>query len=95
MDPSGSYLASSCTDKTVCIISARSGDCIAAVAGHSEYVTGVAFSPDFKRLVTVSGDGCVFIWRLGVELTKNMLAEYAKVLAAKAQTLGLRYAKRP
>ena len=49
------------------------------------FILGVSFTSDFKRLITVSGDGCIFIWRLSPELTRTMIDRYAKVMASKAQ----------
>ncbi|XP_062585839.1 WD repeat-containing protein 62-like isoform X2 [Saccostrea cucullata] len=40
--------------------------------GHSEQINGVKFMPDLKRLVSVSSDGCIFVWRLPPELTESM-----------------------
>jgi hypothetical protein len=49
------------------------------VAGHSELVTGVRFSPDGRRLVSVGGDGCIFVWRLPPEMTQVMLLSFADI----------------
>lgn len=35
-------------------------------------VTGLRFSYDCRYLLTVSGDACIFIWRLAPSLTKAM-----------------------
>lgn len=63
LDQSGIYAATSCTDKSMCIYDYYSGECMATMFGHSEIVTGLKFSNDGKHLITVSGDGCIFIWR--------------------------------
>jgi hypothetical protein len=31
-----------------------------------------AFPSDCRRLISISGDGCIFAWRLGPELTAAM-----------------------
>lgn len=36
----------------------------------TEVVTQIAFSQDCKYLYTVSGDSCVFVWRLSREITQ-------------------------
>ena len=36
----------------------------------TEVVTQIAFSQDCKYLYTVSGDSCIFVWRLSREITQ-------------------------
>ncbi|GAB0206260.1 WD repeat-containing protein 62 [Grus japonensis] len=72
LDPSGTFLATSCSDKSITLIDFHSGECVAKTFGHSEIVTGMRFTYDCKHLVTVSGDSCVFIWHLGPEITSSM-----------------------
>ncbi|XP_029588920.1 mitogen-activated protein kinase-binding protein 1 isoform X2 [Salmo trutta] len=71
-DPSGQYVATSCSDKNISIFDFRSGLCVATMFGHSEIVTGIKFTNDCKHLISVSGDSCIFVWRLAPELTMNM-----------------------
>ncbi|KAM9777987.1 mitogen-activated protein kinase-binding protein 1 [Neosynchiropus ocellatus] len=71
-DPSGLYIATSCSDKNISIFDFYSGECVATMFGHSEIVTGLKFSNDCRHLITVSGDSCIFVWRLGPELTLRM-----------------------
>ncbi|KAG9348361.1 hypothetical protein JZ751_002096 [Albula glossodonta] len=72
MDPSGMYLATSCSDKNICIFDYETGECAATLFGHSEIVTGMKFSQDCRHLITVSGDSCVFVWRLDSQMTNCM-----------------------
>lgn len=72
-DDSGLYAASSCSDKQVYIVQSSTGDCVATMSGHSELVTGLKFSHDCRHVITISGDGCIFIWRLSSEMRTNML----------------------
>ncbi|KAM6032948.1 WD repeat-containing protein 62-like [Theristicus caerulescens] len=72
LDPSGTFLATSCSDKSIALIDFHSGECVAKMFGHSEIVTGMRFTYDCKHLITVSGDSCVFIWHLGLEITSSM-----------------------
>ncbi|XP_048357979.1 WD repeat-containing protein 62 isoform X2 [Sphaerodactylus townsendi] len=72
LDPSGTFLATSCSDKSISVIDFHSGDCVAKMFGHSEVVTGMKFTYDCKHLITVSGDSCIFIWHLSPEITANM-----------------------
>ncbi|XP_077945287.1 mitogen-activated protein kinase-binding protein 1 isoform X1 [Gasterosteus aculeatus] len=72
IDPSGLYIATSCSDKNISIFDFYSGECVATMFGHSEIVTGLRFSSDCRHLITVSGDSCIFVWRLSPELTIRM-----------------------
>nr|XP_020642717.1 WD repeat-containing protein 62 isoform X4 [Pogona vitticeps] len=72
LDPSGTFLATSCSDKSISVIDFRSGEFVAKMFGHSEVITGMKFTFDCKRLITVSGDSCIFIWHLSPELTSYM-----------------------
>lgn len=56
LDPSGSYVATTSTDKNVCILDFHTGELVASMYGHSEVVTGVKFANDLKHLITVSAD---------------------------------------
>ncbi|XP_039986546.1 WD repeat-containing protein 62 isoform X2 [Xiphias gladius] len=72
MDPSGSFFATSCSDKNITIFDYESGECVATLFGHSEIVTCMRFSQDCRHLITVSGDSCVFVWRLDSQMTTTM-----------------------
>ncbi|XP_067680691.1 mitogen-activated protein kinase-binding protein 1-like isoform X2 [Haliotis asinina] len=72
LDPSGCYAATSCTDKNICIVDFYSGELVATMYGHSETITGIKFMNDLKHMISVSADGCIFVWRLPSEMTKQM-----------------------
>ncbi|PRP86748.1 hypothetical protein PROFUN_02897 [Planoprotostelium fungivorum] len=74
LDPAGLYAATSSADKNIRLYDFFSGDFMTKVCGHSEVVTGLAFSrdKDCSRLLSVSGDSCIFIWKLSPELSANM-----------------------
>ncbi|XP_061650331.1 mitogen-activated protein kinase-binding protein 1 isoform X3 [Phyllopteryx taeniolatus] len=78
IDPSGLYIATSCSDKSINMFDFYSGECVAAMFGHSEVVTGLKFSSDCTRLISVSGDSCIFVWRLSPELTLRMRQRLAE-----------------
>uniref|UniRef100_UPI00398E330F mitogen-activated protein kinase-binding protein 1 n=1 Tax=Pristiophorus japonicus TaxID=55135 RepID=UPI00398E330F len=78
IDPSGLYIATSCSDKNLSIFDFYTGECVATMFGHSEVVTGMKFTNDCKHLISVSGDSCIFIWRLSSELTINMRQRLAE-----------------
>jgi len=77
LDRSGIYCATSCTDKTLAIYDYHTGELMATMAGHSELVTGLAFSTDCKHLISVSGDSCIFVWRLPTDMVHTMQARLA------------------
>ncbi|XP_033735224.1 mitogen-activated protein kinase-binding protein 1-like isoform X2 [Pecten maximus] len=72
LDPSGIYAATSCTDKNLCILDFCTGELMATMYGHSELATGIKFSYDLKHFISVSGDGCIFVWRLSGEMSRQM-----------------------
>ena len=41
-------------------------------SGHSELVTGLGFSNDCRHLISVSGDSCIFVWRLPADMVHTM-----------------------
>jgi WD40 repeat protein/serine/threonine protein kinase len=66
----GTVLASSCSDKTVKIWDARTGQEIRTLKGHAQGVTSVTFSPDGALLASGSIDNTVKLWnaRTGKEI---------------------------
>lgn len=71
LDRSGSFVATSCTDKTLCVYDYITGECLATMYGHSELVTGLRFTNDSKHLISASGDGCIFVWRMPSDMVKH------------------------
>jgi hypothetical protein len=52
-------------DRSVRIIDLENGNAVAGpVRGHAEAIAGLAFVADLGRLITVSRDSCIFVWRL-------------------------------
>ncbi|XP_055327323.1 mitogen-activated protein kinase-binding protein 1-like [Paramacrobiotus metropolitanus] len=64
---SGRFIATSCSDKNLAIIDMVGGDCWAAFSGHSEIVTGLKFNKEESTLISVSGDGCIFVWKVAAD----------------------------
>ncbi|KAK0585024.1 hypothetical protein LWI29_022366 [Acer saccharum] len=73
MDPSGTYLVCSYSNKSICLYDFISGQMITQAMGHGEVVTGVIFLPDCKHIVSVGGDCCIFVWKLPARLASRML----------------------
>jgi WD40 repeat protein len=89
LDPSSTFAAISSQDKFIRVINTNNGEQIAKVSGHSEIVTGVKFLENGKRLVSVSGDGCIFIWKVSkdvVDMIEGKVAVQAKTKAAGSTT---------
>ncbi|XP_019450724.1 PREDICTED: mitogen-activated protein kinase-binding protein 1 [Lupinus angustifolius] len=73
MDPSCSYVVCSFSNKSICIYDFLTGEMVAKAMGHAEIVTGVIFLPDCKHIVSVDGDGCIFVWKLPAPLSSKIL----------------------
>lgn len=54
MDPSCSYLVCSYSNKSICVHDFVTGDMVVQGMGHGEVITGVIFTPDCKRIISVS-----------------------------------------
>ncbi|XP_045508507.1 mitogen-activated protein kinase-binding protein 1 isoform X2 [Colias croceus] len=78
LDSSGIYLATSSTDKILSVYDYYSGECMATMYGHSEIVTGLRFTPDCQHVVSASGDGCIFVWRVPHDMVVTMRARLAQ-----------------
>ncbi|XP_073404932.1 WD repeat-containing protein 62 [Dendrobates tinctorius] len=72
MDPSGRFFATSCSNKNISIFDLQTGECVATMYGHSDIVTDMKFTRDCRRLITVSGDSCIFVWKLDPVMTTCM-----------------------
>ncbi|CAN1275734.1 Mitogen-activated protein kinase-binding protein 1 [Linum perenne] len=73
MDPSCSYLLCSYSNKSICMYDSMSGEMVMQAMGHGEVVTGLVFLPDCKHIVSVAGDGCIFVWKLPPRITCRIL----------------------
>ncbi|KAA8518996.1 hypothetical protein F0562_016230 [Nyssa sinensis] len=73
MDPSCSYLVCSYSNRSICMYDFITGEMVARAVGHAEVITGVIFLPDCKHIVSVGGDGCIFVWKVPAPLSVRML----------------------
>ncbi|KAJ7513335.1 hypothetical protein O6H91_24G001100 [Diphasiastrum complanatum] len=64
VDPSGTYIVCSYSDKHLRVYDLSSGELLLQASGHAEIITGVAFLPNCQHLISVSGDSCIFVWKL-------------------------------
>ncbi|XP_022151493.1 mitogen-activated protein kinase-binding protein 1 isoform X2 [Momordica charantia] len=72
MDPSCSYLVCSYSNKSICMHDFITGEVVVQGMGHGEVITGAIFTPDCKRIISIGGDGCIFLWRLPALLSSRM-----------------------
>ncbi|EGZ05955.1 hypothetical protein PHYSODRAFT_437466, partial [Phytophthora sojae] len=54
-------MSGSLADKTIYVIDMITGETLATGTGHGEAVTALKFTPDCRRLLSASSDGCVFL----------------------------------
>ncbi|XP_068106533.1 WD repeat-containing protein 62 [Hyperolius riggenbachi] len=87
MDHSGRFFATSCSNKNISVFDLQSGECVAVMYGHSEIVTDMKFTYDCKRLITVSGDSCVFVWQLDPIMTTCMKQQVDEASLAGKTTI--------
>ncbi|KAH9736379.1 transducin/WD40 repeat-like superfamily protein [Citrus sinensis] len=73
VDPSGSYLVCSYSNKSICLYDFISGEMVAKAMGHGEVITGVTFLPDCKHIVSVGGDGCIFLWKVPAHVASRIV----------------------
>lgn len=72
IDSSGLLLATASQDRVLRLYNFATGELLSSMAGHSEMITGVKFNQDGSQVVSVSGDGCIFIWAVASELVTAM-----------------------
>ncbi|KAG0620057.1 hypothetical protein M758_4G185700 [Ceratodon purpureus] len=72
LDPSGMYVVCSHSDRIMRVYDFLNGELLAHASGHAEIITGMIFLSDCRRLVSVSGDSCIFIWRLPLNMSRCM-----------------------
>uniref|UniRef100_A0A915JNS1 WD_REPEATS_REGION domain-containing protein n=1 Tax=Romanomermis culicivorax TaxID=13658 RepID=A0A915JNS1_ROMCU len=87
LDETGHYVTTAGSDKNLGIFNCKSGECVSAMFGHSEVVTAVRFSRDYRRIISVSGDGCIFVWRLSIDFTNKLIDVSQNKLARQQSSL--------
>lgn len=95
VDPSGMFVAACGFDKTVKILDFFSGDIVGEVHGHGEIITSIKFSPDGRYVVTVAGDGCIFVWKVGDLLVEAMKERIIELYSKFEQKTQIKAVKQP
>ncbi|KAH8859751.1 Mitogen-activated protein kinase-binding protein 1, partial [Schistosoma japonicum] len=72
IDPTGSLIATSGSDKQLNLFHLLTGESISTLYGHSELCFGLRFLPNLRYLISVSADSCIFVWRLSANLTQYL-----------------------
>ncbi|CAG8605380.1 14338_t:CDS:10 [Funneliformis mosseae] len=72
LDPGGVHAVTAGSDKSIRLFDFSNGAILGKVLGHSELITGVKFTPDCKRIISTSADGCIFVWKVSDELVSKM-----------------------
>ncbi|CAI2177185.1 1880_t:CDS:10 [Funneliformis geosporum] len=72
LDPGGVHAVTAGSDKSIRLFDFSNGAILGKVLGHSELITGVKFTPDCKRIISTSADGCIFVWKVSDELVAKM-----------------------
>ncbi|TYZ67178.1 hypothetical protein PybrP1_001672 [[Pythium] brassicae (nom. inval.)] len=72
-------MSGSLSDKTIRIVDLATGEMLADATGHGDTITAVKFTPDCRRLVSASSDGCIFVWRLPEAIQSAIKARLPRV----------------
>lgn len=72
-------MSGSQSDKTIRVVDMATGETLADATGHGEAVTAVKFTPDCRRLVSASSDGCIFVWRLPEAIQSAIKAKLPRI----------------
>ncbi|KAI1722877.1 mitogen-activated protein kinase-binding protein 1 [Ditylenchus destructor] len=84
LDPSETFAATVCSDRSVYVVDISSGESAAVLSGQSDCVTAIEFTPDCRRLIVVTYSGCIFVWRLSLKITKRMLSRLSQTTSSTA-----------
>jgi WD40 repeat protein len=77
LDPSGLLCAVANLDRNVRLIEYYNGKVLSKM-NVGEMISSMAFTPNAKKLLMTTNDGCIFIWRLSVDLTNAIRARLAQ-----------------
>jgi WD40 repeat protein len=81
VSPNRREIATGHGDKTLRLWSAKTGDPLRVIHGHTGHVDAVAFSPDGKLIATGSSDGTGRLWTAAGDFVKPLLGHTGPVTA--------------
>jgi WD40 repeat protein len=82
LDPSGLLIAAASQDRGLRLYDFYSGACVGRTMGHGDAINGLVFLNDCRRIVTVSSDSTIMIWRLAPQLTRSMVERIREMRSA-------------
>ena len=85
--PDGKRLASAGRDRSIWLWDLASGQEVARLEGHANYVFSLAFSPDGSSLASGSGDGTVRVWDTESPALRYQARRQAQALLPEAERL--------
>ncbi|KRT81840.1 WD40 domain-containing protein, partial [Oryctes borbonicus] len=91
LDPLNKFICASCMDKSIMVYDFSTGNCLATL--YSNLVTSLCFTLDCQKLITVTGDGCLFIWKNINEdvpldgFNEDFLPTWAKKVASRSANI--------
>ncbi|XP_042510951.1 WD repeat-containing protein 62 isoform X3 [Macadamia integrifolia] len=85
IDPSSSYVVCSFSNRSICIYDFISGELVAKAVAHGEVITGVIFLPDCKHIISVDGDGCIFLWKMPALLSSKIFHRMKELADANSK----------
>jgi WD40 repeat protein len=80
----GGILASGSNDKTVKLWNWQAGSCIRSLEGHTDFIYGIAFSPNGEILASASTDSSVRLWNISTGQCFQILLGHTDWLYAVA-----------
>ncbi|RLN48132.1 hypothetical protein BBJ28_00001785 [Nothophytophthora sp. Chile5] len=79
-------MSGSLSERTIHVVDISTGETLATGTGHGEAITAIKFTPDCRRLLSASGDGCIFVWRLSEEIQSEIKAKLPRVKETQGPT---------
>ena len=72
-ETTGPYLASGSRDKSIKIWDATTGQCLATLLGHDNWIRGIAWHPGGKYLLSASDDKSLRVWDIAHKRSSKRL----------------------
>lgn len=78
LDPSGTFVATACSDGVIRMYRLADGQLMAKAAGHGDMATSALITADCRVLVSLGGDGCTCVWQIPAALRETMQVALAQ-----------------
>ena len=88
LDGTGRMLAVCCSDRSVSVVEWFSGAVMCVLNGHGSVLTAVRWVAGGGRLVTVSADGCVFVWTVDEKWARLIRDQSKRIKRSSGPTAG-------